>query len=1408
MSEQTTNSAPDSSDTRRQMRNKLSMWGVLLAGVTLTVLAWYITNSRVQSDARTQFEAGTLEVANELNARILGFEDLLHGLQGLFISSEIVSHPEFRNYLDNMRLAYRYPGVRSVNYYERTLDRQEFEKQIRGGTGNRPRGNFDFTIRPPGTRTEYLVFLYGEPYSSNENLYGLDVLSDDVQRESIERVRNSGLATISRIHQASAPSAKELPTDRLRIAIYKGAAAIESVSQRREAFSGMLEITFSASDLARDAMDNSTSRGIRLSIFDGGFLTAQPAPAVSPPSLTLLHDSGPETNADASANVFHIRRAISVGQRQWQLAFVAPQSFFIGPTGIALPQIVLSGGLLISALLFALIRSLAGAEQRASALARTITADLRANEARLSEAQHLTQELIESLPNPIFFKATDGRYLGVNKAWETFFGIPRSEFVGKTVYDLYPNNRDVADRLHEKDQILWENPGKQEYETVITTRGGTQHNAVYYKATYCHSDGSIAGLIGTIIDITDRKQAEKRQAMEHAITRVLAEAESLATAIPEIIKIICGSMGWHCGARWEWDRSAQLLRSLEIWGVDTPEISEFIADGRQRTVKPGATNRGLIRRVYAEAKPVWISDISLEQDFTRAALVTKAGLHTGFAFPLLFGSEVLGAMEFFHHEVRQPDDKLISVAGSIGSQIGQFIIRKQTEQQYRAIFENAAVGITRVNLDGVLMHANQRFLDMLGYAGHEIIGKPIKDITHPDDYGQGAQLRLRLPTELIKSATSEKRFLRKDGGLIWARRTMSAVVDETGKAQYLISVVENITKRKLSEERQAMEHAITRILAAAKTLSEAIPKIIRTICEATGWHCGARWHWEKDSGLLRCVESWGINSPEIQEFLRDNANGSIRAEPGGEGVVRRTFNSGNSVWIADVVKVKGLVRRAAMVKKAGLHGAMGVPLKFGSDVLGVMEFFNKDICDPDDMLLQTALSIGNQIGQYMVRQAAEEAVKRVALHDALTGLPNRTMFNQRLSHAIDQSDRYGRRLAVLFIDLDRFKVINDTLGHDSGDELLREAAKRFSNALRSSDTVARLGGDEFVVLIEDVPDPLYVGSLAQKLITVLHAGFMLSGKEYHISASIGVSTYPDDASDMQTLLKNADIAMYRAKEQGRNMFQFYAAQMNVHSVERLALESGLRRAMERDELVLHYQPMIDMRSGEITAMEALVRWQHPEKGLIPPDTFIQIAEETGLIVPIGEWVLKTACETQSAWEKASGRPIRMAVNLSPRQFVIGDLLKTVARTIHQSGCRADHLELEITESLMMHNRERAEALMSQLKALGVSVAVDDFGTGYSSLAYIKRFPIDSLKIDRSFITDIPADQDNAAITQAIIAMAHNLKLRVIAEGVETLEQFNFLRDHDCDEMQGYYFSRPLTREQATAMLLDTVADKA
>ncbi len=998
-------------------------------------------------------------------------------------------------------------------------------------------------------------------------------------------------------------------------------------------------------------------------------------------------------------------------------------------------------------LLFGLIRSLAVASERAVVLAASITKDLRQSEASLAAAQRMTQELIETLPNPIYFKGTDGRYLGVNKAWEKFFGVSREAFLDKTVHDLYPNNPEVADRLHADDQVLWDRPGTQVYETPITTPDGQRHDTLHYKATFTHADGSVAGLIGTIIDVTERKDLERR----FELTFDYAAVGILHTSFDRRILLANRKFLDMTGY------SLEELQQLPPAGLGDPRDVASDADLEQQLLE-GKIDTYLAEKRYIgkHGKVIWAR---------RTTSVARSTDGTP------------------QHYIRVVEDVTET---------------KLNEERYRAMFENAAVGITRVDLNGVLVDVNQKFCDMLGYAHDELIGKAIKDITHPDDYGQGAAYRGEVTQGVMKSAIGEKRFMRKDGAIIWARRTMSVARDNAGNPQYVISVVEDISQRKQMEQLQVMEHTVTRVLAEAETLAEAIPNIIQAICETMGWHCGERWEWDKESGLLRCIECWGIDTPEIREFLASNANGTTKPESGSvQGLVRRIHNTGEPVWIADIAREQNF-QRTPLVIKAGLHGAFGFPLLLGDEVLGVMEFFHRDVREPDDMLIQIAGSIGSQIGQYMVRQQAEERVRHLAHYDELTGLPNRTMFNQQLTRSLAQARRHDKPLAILFIDLDRFKNINDTLGHETGDRVLKEVADRLHGCLRESDTAGRLGGDEFVVLIEESPQPEHVAAVAQKILAAVARPFILDAQEFHLTASIGISTYPVDGADIHSLLKNADISMYRAKEQGKNNYQFYSAQMNVHTLERLALESNLRRALERNEFLLHYQPKIDIGSGRITGMEALVRWQQPARGLIPPAQFIPLAEETGLIVPIGEWVLKTACAQNKSWQEHGLPPLRVAVNLSARQFGHETLLQDVARVLTETGLDPAALELEITESMVMHNPERAVILLTKLKAMGIHLSIDDFGTGYSSLNYLKRFPIDSVKIDRSFIQDLPGDSDDAAITQAIIAMAHSLRLKVIAEGVETEEQLSFLRNHGCDEMQGNYFSKPLPENEFPA----------
>jgi len=508
------------------------------------------------------------------------------------------------------------------------------------------------------------------------------------------------------------------------------------------------------------------------------------------------------------------------------------------------------------------------------------------------------------------------------------------------------------------------------------------------------------------------------------------------------------------------------------------------------------------------------------------------------------------------------------------------------------------------------------------------------------------------------------------------------------------------------------------------------------------------------------------------------------------GLLRRVWATGQPVWLADLAQ-ESTFFRGSQALEAGLHTAFAVPIMVGGEFFGAIEFFGREVRRYDAEIVAFAQDVGSQLGQFIARKQAESNLTFFANHDALTSLPNRFMFNERLTQALARAHRQGKMVAVLFIDLDRFKVINDTLGHDAGDRLLIELATQLRGCLRENDTIARQGGDEFVVLIEDIHDPNQVTGVAQKILETVAEPHVLGGQEFRITASIGISVYPTEGADLQTLLKNADIAMYRAKEQGKNNFQFYSAEMNQHTFERLALETSLRRAIEREEFLLHYQPKTDLRSGRITGVEALVRWRHPELGMVSPAQFIPLAEETGLIGPIGDWVLRTACTEAQRWNMQVAPGMSVAVNLSARQFAREDLAQSITSALSESGLEPRWLEIEITESTVMHDAKRAARVLQQLKDMGIRIAIDDFGTGYSSLGYLKSFPIDSVKIDRSFILDIPHDNDDVAITRAVIAMAHSLRLRVIAEGVETEEQYHFLRNHDCDEMQGYYFSEPV-----------------
>ena len=436
------------------------------------------------------------------------------------------------------------------------------------------------------------------------------------------------------------------------------------------------------------------------------------------------------------------------------------------------------------------------------------------------------------------------------------------------------------------------------------------------------------------------------------------------------------------------------------------------------------------------------------------------------------------------------------------------------------------------------------------------------------------------------------------------------------------------------------------------------------------------------------------------------------------------------------------------------------------------------------------------------RKRLETKIQFQATHDTLTGLANRNLLHDRLNQAIAQATRSDSVVWVIFVDLDRFKLVNDSLGHKAGDMFLVAISERLESVVREADTVARLGGDEFVVVLQEIGSYSLNANTVQRIMQVISQPLWIEGKEFSLNCSIGVATFPSDGETSGQLIERADIAMYRAKETGRNNFQFFTAEMNERLLERLKIEEALRNAVERGEFVLHYQPQVDLRTGKVIGAEALIRWQHPELGMVAPVRFIGLAEETGLIVPIGHWIIRTACEHNVAWQRAGFDHLRIAVNLSARQFSQPDLVQSIADVLTSTGLAARDLEIELTEGLVMTDVENAIGILRDLKALGVQLAIDDFGTGYSSLSYLKRFPIDVLKIDRSFVNDIAESPDDATIVLSIISLAHNLRLHVIAEGVETEAQLRYLQKHGCDEMQGYYFSRPLSAEDFTTLLID------
>ncbi|MCA9504031.1 MAG: EAL domain-containing protein [Spirochaetaceae bacterium] len=734
--------------------------------------------------------------------------------------------------------------------------------------------------------------------------------------------------------------------------------------------------------------------------------------------------------------------------------------------------------------------------------------------------------------------------------------------------------------------------------------------------------------------------------------------------------------------------------------------------------------------------------------------------------------------------------------------------------QYGSVIEAMNDGVLVVDMDGRLVDFNQSAREILELDERTSRLRPLDEalVDHPD------------LVELFNGAIDGRSLyapeaMRRRGEPRTYDLELSALYDGAGSIQSRILVLRDISERieiEAENRRQArhvrLAHQVSAAVHEAETIESGLEAALALIARTMGYSLGHFLRSAETPEGSRLAATGIIYRESELDALREEVDGGpldLRVSP---SPARESRDEDESRLAEGLPTFDP--RGVFWWRELGFHAALTLPVLIGPRLYGLFEFFTRERSDVEveDATSEMLEHVGELVGRAVERKLAEEKIRRLAYRDDLTGLPNRQRFQQLLRGAVALAARGQRRMALIFMDLDGFKKVNDTLGHDVGDRLLAEVASRFSRVVRVSDhvgrqqyessepSVSRLGGDEFTVLLTEISDPDDAGLVASRLLATLEAPIVLDGQELFMSTSIGIAVFPEDGTDAETLLRNADAAMYFAKGRGRNGYQFYSEEMNRTRSGRIELEARLRGAVERESFQLYYQPLLDSGSGRVVAAEALLRWIDDERGPVPPDEFIPVAEETGLIVALGRWVFRTACQQARRWRDETGSSIRIGVNVSGHQIREPGMVDMVRQALEESGVSPGQVELEITESTIMQDDALTVRTLRELKEMGVGLALDDFGTGYSSLSYLRRFTIDRVKIDRSFVNELPENADDAALTAAIIAMCHGLRLKVVAEGVETTRQALFLRQRGCDELQGYLFGRPAPPEEFVDLL--------
>ncbi|HEV3007925.1 MAG TPA: PAS domain S-box protein, partial [Burkholderiales bacterium] len=909
----------------------------------------------------------------------------------------------------------------------------------------------------------------------------------------------------------------------------------------------------------------------------------------------------------------------------------------------------------------------------------------KAAEAALKESEARFRSLTELSAD--FYWETDAEH----RVLRTMHGVNHRPInasqVGKKRWELASTRPDAAGWAAHR-AVLEAHEPFRDFELARIDAEGMERHLSISGAPVFDAVGRFTGYRGVGKEVTRRKQEDALLRLEHEVTHCLAEAQSAVAGLQAVMRALCEAQGWPCGRYLAADDDAGVLRYVEGWGLQVPAVQEYLSSSRTLTYAKG---RGLSGAVWQSGEPLRVSEVKEDpraSGSSRAWSAPGSGLQGGaFVFPVISGGRTLGVMSF-SSALREPDARLLQAVDVIGRQVGQFVQRRQAEAQrheielqFRRTFELAGTGLAHIGLDRRFIRVNRRLCEIFGHPEAELLGRMAKEFSHPEDIDVINEQRPRLYAGEIDALRGEKRYLRKDGSVVWLAFTVAVERDARGQALYEITAYDDVTERKLAEQRQAAHARYQERIArfgqsalAERDPAELIEHSAQALLEALAADAVAYFEAGPDGGQLMTRALVGVAGAE------SGAVACRRDDP-----VLQVLRSGTRLLIDGASLDPAWARRlrsAVLIPVRGDNGVRGV-LCVGGREQNAFSAEALNFVDAAASVLSTALQ----------RIDSEGRLAYLAQFDPLTGLPNRALLSDRFSQMITQARRYQRPLAVLFIDLDEFKMVNDTLGHAGGDALLKEVAVRLQSTVRSGDTVARISGDEFAIVLCDLARPEDAALVAQKVIDRLAAGVEVAGTEVFVTASVGIAAFPADGTEAEALIGAADAAMYRAKQSGRNAYQFFTAEINQRSRARAQMGSELRRALERQEFALVYQPKYKLADRRVCGAEALLRWKHPERGTVSPAEFIPVLEETGLIVPVGEWVIRRACEDLKAWLAGGLRIGPVSVNLSARQFRLPDLHERIKALVAAAGVDAALIELEITESQLMQDPDHAIRVM-------------------------------------------------------------------------------------------------------------------